>query len=171
MAMNSHPHVPQCFLIVCAILSFIPVSLYAEDIFIGKVVGIVDGDTIDLLTDSQEQLRIRIAGIDSPERRQPFGKRAKQYMAKLAAGNLAVATCPKKDRYGRYVCVVKVDSKDIGMEMIRNGLAWHYKKYAHEQSPDDRRDYEYVETEARKRNIGLWNSSSPMPPWEWRHRR
>jgi len=111
------------------------------DTLIGKVIKIADGDTLTILTADKQQHRIRLAGIDAPEKKQPFGNRSKQNLAKLAHGKQAEADCPKRDRYGRQVCKVYVNGHDIGLRQIYDGLAWWYRAYAHEQSPDDRQRY------------------------------
>jgi endonuclease YncB( thermonuclease family) len=134
----------------------------------GKVVGVADGDTLTLLDDSRKQHRVRLDAIDAPERSQPFGQRARQSLASLAHGREAVADCPKTDRYGRAVCRVTVDGVDVGLEQVRRGLAWHYVRYAHEQSPQSRLDYARAEQQARSERAGLWSYRDPTPPWDFR---
>jgi len=134
----------------------------------GSIVGVADGDTVTLLDASKTQHRIRIDGIDAPERTQPHGQRARQSLAALAHGRSARADCPKVDRYGRAVCRVIVDGVDVGLEQIRRGYAWHYVKYAHEQRAADRASYSRAESEARSASAGLWSFSDPIPPWDYR---
>lgn len=134
----------------------------------GRVVGIADGDTLTLLDADRRQHRIRLDGIDAPERSQPFGQRARQSLAALAHGREALADCPKTDRYGRAVCRVLVDGVDIGLEQVRRGLAWHYLRYAHEQSAQARVDYARAEQQARNERSGLWSMREPTPPWDYR---
>lgn len=100
----------------------------------GRIVGISDGDTITVLDPSKTQHRIRVDGIDAPEKGQAFGQRSKESMSDLALGRDALAQCSKTDRYGRDVCKVLVGGADVGLEQVRRGLAWHFKRYAHEQS-------------------------------------
>jgi endonuclease YncB( thermonuclease family) len=144
---------------------------WAGQIIPGKVVGITDGDTLTLLDEKQTQYRIRVSGIDTPERGQTFGHVASENLAKLAFGQLAAADCQKLDRYGRWVCVVRVNGMDVGLSQIKAGLAWHYKKYANEQTPMDRELYAKAEQEAKAAGIGLWKDMDPTPPWDWRKRR
>ncbi|MGZ9059005.1 MAG: thermonuclease family protein [Burkholderiaceae bacterium] len=134
----------------------------------GTVVGISDGDTLTLLDANKTQYRIRLDGIDAPERTQPHGQRARQSLAALAHGRTARADCPKVDRYGRAVCRVVIDGVDVGLEQIRRGYAWHYVKYAHEQRAAERASYASAESEARSANAGLWSFSDPVPPWDYR---
>jgi endonuclease YncB( thermonuclease family) len=141
--------------------------VYARD-FDGRVVGIQDGDTVTVLDASNQQHRIRIAGIDAPEKAQAFGAAAKENLARLAFGRQADVRCSKRDRYGREVCNVYVGARDVGLEQVRSGHAWWYREYAREQVPDDRKVYETAESEARGARRGLWHDASPTPPWDWR---
>jgi len=135
----------------------------------GVVVGVADGDTLTLLDGRKTQHRIRLDGIDAPERKQPFGQRSRQSLTELAKGRQATADCPKTDRYGRAVCRVRVDGVDVGLAQLERGLAWHYLKYAHELDPPVRVRYERAEREARTGRAGLWSQPQPVPPWDYRH--
>ena len=134
----------------------------------GTIVGVADGDTVTLLDAANTEHRIRLDGIDAPERTQPYGQRARQSLAALAHGRAARADCPKVDRYGRAVCRVIVDGVDVGLEQVRRGFAWHYVKYAHEQRAADREKYARAESDARSASAGLWSFSDPIPPWDYR---
>jgi endonuclease YncB( thermonuclease family) len=134
----------------------------------GLIVGVTDGDTLTLLDDSKQQHKIRLDGIDAPEKAQPFGNRSKQSLALLAFDHRAEATCPKTDRYGRQVCKVTVGGADVALEQIRRGMAWHFKRYEKEQRLEDREAYAAAEIEARQAGRGLWRDRNPVPPWEWR---
>lgn len=134
----------------------------------GRVVGIADGDTLTLLDANYQQHKIRLSGIDAPEKRQPFGAQSKSSLSALTFDQVATAECPKQDRYGRWVCVVSIHDKDIGQEQVKRGMAWWYKQYAKEQSSQARVDYEQAELFAKSRRRGLWSDRDPMPPWEWR---
>jgi endonuclease YncB( thermonuclease family) len=112
-------------------LLFLCLPAYADTIT-GKVVVIADGDTITVVSSSR-QYRIRIGGIDAPEKRQPFGNVSKQHLAKLAFGKEATAECYKTDRYGRQVCTVFVGGEDVGLAQVEAGLAWWFRRYANEQ--------------------------------------
>jgi len=143
----------------------------------GYVVGVADGDTITILAVEKQKHRIRISGIDAPEKAQPFGNRSKQNMERLAKSKKAQADCPKTDRYGRMVCKVWVQpdycptcglTLDVGYAQISAGLAWWYQAYVKEQSAEDRGRYESEENESRLLKRGLWGDDSPTPPWAWR---
>jgi len=154
--------------IVAAVIALIaPAAATAVELD-GTIVGVADGDTITLLDASKAQHRIRLDGIDAPERAQPYGQRARQSLAELVHGRSARADCPKVDRYGRAVCRVIVDGVDVGLEQLRRGFAWHYVKYAHEQRAEDRANYARAERDARATHTGLWSFSTPTPPWDYR---
>jgi len=148
----------------------------------GQVVGVSDGDTITILDEVKAQHKIGVAGIDAPEKTQPFGHGSKQNLSKLVFGKLVLVDYSKRDKYGRIVGKVIVASPDACPEILSNcpktldaglaqitvGLAWHFKKYAAEQRPEDRKMYALAEEEARAKHAGLWRDSAPLPPWEFR---
>jgi endonuclease YncB( thermonuclease family) len=146
----------------------------------GRVVGVSDGDTITVLDETKTPHKIRLAGIDAPEKGQPFGQNAKQHMSDLVYGKEVRLEGDKQDRYGRTVAKVWVTpvscpncpkTLDAGMAMLTVGLAWHYKKYQKEQSAEDRERYSFAEIEAKAKRAGLWADPDPTPPWEWRKAR
>ena len=132
--------------------------------FTGQVVGVLDGDTIELLHDKTIAERIRLNGIDCPEKGQPFGKRAKQATSGLAFGNTVTLQTYGPDKYGRTIADVFLpDGRMLNEELVREGWCWWYRKYA----PSDTR-LEKLEADAREAKIGLWQDPNPIPPWEWR---
>ena len=134
--------------------------------FSGRVVAIIDGDTLTVLRDRQ-QVRIRLHGIDTPERRQPFYARARQLAGALAHEESVRVEPTDVDRYGRTVAVVILpDGRSLNEELVRAGLAWWYFRYA----PADHR-LERLQREARQGGRGLWSAPEPIPPWEWRRGR
>ncbi|PIG09606.1 LOW QUALITY PROTEIN: endonuclease YncB(thermonuclease family) [Comamonas sp. 26] len=147
---------------------------------LGLVVGISDGDTLTARSGEPgqyEQIKVRLQGIDAPERKQPFGERARQALAELTFQKEAELSCaePKQDRYKRQVCSVWVApasgwprTLDTGLAMVTQGMAWWYRAYAREQSPQERGQYEFAEQEAATRKVGLWSDSQPIAPWDWR---
>jgi len=148
----------------------------------GRVVGIADGDTITVLDDDKVQHRVRIAGIDAPERGQAGGQRSKKSLSALVYEQPVRIEWQKRDRYDRIVgkvwvappespCRGRTDcpmTLDAGLAQIAMGRAWWFRKYAAEQTPEDRRRYESAEQEARGRRLGLWRDGNPVPPWDWR---
>ena len=135
----------------------------------GQVVAVADGDTITVLDSAKVQHKIRLAGIDAPEKAQPFGDKAKQSLSDLVFGKTVQIDADKTDRYGREVGKVLVDGVDANLEQVRRGLAWHYKAYQRDQSPEDRLAYAAAEKDAAAARWGLWQDAEPVAPWDWRH--
>jgi endonuclease YncB( thermonuclease family) len=142
-------------------------SAFAETIS-GRVVGVADGDTLTVLDASKQQHKIRLDGIDAPEKAQPFGDRSKQSLSDLAFNRDVQVQTHKRDRYGRVVGKVLHDGADLNLIQINRGMAWHYKAYAGEQTPEDRMRYAAAEEIARREKRGLWRDKEPTPPWDWR---
>uniref|UniRef100_UPI0035325679 thermonuclease family protein n=1 Tax=Cupriavidus sp. WGlv3 TaxID=2919924 RepID=UPI0035325679 len=138
--------------------------------FTGRVVRIVDGDTLTVLNDEKREIRVRLAGIDAPEHSQAWGERSRQYLASLAFAK-RVSVEWYKTSYNRVIGVVIADGVDISLAQVKVGLAWHYKRYEAEQAPKDRQAYAAAELEARKERRGLWQDPEPIPPWDFRRRR
>lgn len=135
------------------------------------IVGISDGDTLTARcpTDDPEhpyqQVKVRIAAIDAPEKAQPFGQRSRQNLAELCFQQQATVTPKTKDRYGRTVADVECHGQDVATEQVRSGLAWYYVRYG--------KGYEHLgglEADARSARRGLW-SVEAVAPWEWRRYR
>lgn len=141
------------------------------DTYTARVVGVTDGDTIKALDGTRFQHRIRLAGIDAPEKTQPYGQRSKQHLAELVFGREVTLDCGKQDRYKREVCVVLLDGQDINLLQVKAGCAWWYRQYAREQTPAQRKEYEEAERTAQELHAGLWRDISQIPPWEWRKHR
>lgn len=134
----------------------------------GRVVGVADGDTVTVLDASNTQWKIRLMGIDAPEKKMPFGQKSKQYLSDLVFNKQVIVDYSKKDRYGRTVGKILVDGIDANLEQVKAGMAWHYKQYQREQSEEDRLAYSEAEDEARNARRGLWQEIEPTPPWEYR---
>lgn len=130
----------------------------------GRVVRIADGDTFTLLVE-KKQHRIRLYGVDAPETKggQPYSQKAKDYLASMIAGRTVQVEVKDTDRYGRYLGVVSTtDIKDVNLDMIRSGMAWHYSYY------DNTTAYKSAQQQAQKGRKGLWRDPSPINPYEWR---
>jgi endonuclease YncB( thermonuclease family) len=128
----------------------------------GKVVGVIDGDTIDVLDNSKKQHRVRFDGIDAPERGQPFSNRAKSTLSGLVFGKTVRIDTEGPDKYDRTIGRVYVDGRDVGLAMLEAGMAWHYTKY------DQSKKYADGEKAAKDAGRGLWADPRRVPPWEWR---
>lgn len=137
---------------------------------VGEVIGIADGDTLTLLDSSNQQHKIRLSGIDAPEKRQAFGTRSRQYLAELVFRNVVTVEMGKRDRYGRIIGKVQLGSRDVNLLLVTAGLAWHYKAYAREQSQSDARLYSDAEDQARVAKRGLWVDGEVIAPWDFRRR-
>ncbi|MCX7037922.1 MAG: thermonuclease family protein [Spirochaetes bacterium] len=127
----------------------------------GNVVAIHDGDTLTLLVGTVQH-KIRLNGIDAPELRQPFSQRSRQFLADLCFGKLVTVRVVDVDKYGREVGDVDVDGVPVNAELVRAGLAWHYKQYSKDAT------LAALEVEARSGKRGLWADPNPIPPWEFR---
>lgn len=130
----------------------------------GKVVAIADGDTLTLLTSDRQQIKVRLAEIDTPERGQPYGTRARQALADLAFGKQATIESREKDRYGRLIGRVRVAGVDVNRELVHRGAAWVYRQYSRDRS------LLAVEADARAAKRGLWSlpETQRLAPWDWR---
>ena len=141
---------------------------HADNVIVGKVVAVADGDTITVL-EKRTQYRIRLYGIDAPERGQDFGNRARQFVAAMVFGKQVRVVKHDVDRYGRIVGIVYVGDLCVNEELVRNGLAWVYRYYC--KIPVCR-DWLALESQARAGKGGLWSHPDPVPPWEFRrHKR
>ena len=150
-----------------ALLSVVSTISYSQqstpDLIQGKVIGITDGDTLTILMD-RKQYKIRLAEIDTPERKQPYGSKAKDVLSALVFRKDVTAEVHDVDRYGRYVARIYVEELDVSREMIRQGAAWVYRQYLRDKSLLE------VEAEAKVAKRGLWSlpEAQNIPPWEWR---
>lgn len=133
----------------------------------GTVTKVYDGDSIHITPPGKNRVVIRLAGIDAPELAQAFGLESRNLLRSLLLRRRAEASCHKRDRYKRQVCVVTSDGVDVNLKMISSGLAWHYKQYENEQSRRQRRTYSRAERVARRSRLGLWSENS-VEPWEFR---
>ena len=140
------------------------------DTLVGKVINVADGDTITVVDDTNIHHKIRLTGIDAPEKRQAFGNVSKQSLSEMVAGQSVAVGWVKVDRYGRKVVKVLLGGLDCKLEQIKCGLAWHYKQYQREQSSTDQQSYAADEIEARVMKLGLGQDANPMPPSEFRHK-
>ena len=129
-----------------------------------------DGDTITVVDANKVQHKIRLAGIDAPEKKQAFGNRSKESLSGLVFDKTVNVETDKRDRYRREIGKVLVDGLDVNLVQVTRGLAWHYKAYEREQSVIDRLAYADAEIEAKAARRGLWADAEPVPPWEFRHK-
>ncbi len=136
--------------------------------FNGGVVSIADGDTVTVLDANDTQHRIRLEGIDAPESHQAFGEQSRQSLAEMISGKEVTVSYQKTDQYGRLVGKIVLDGRDINLEQVKAGMAWHYKFYENEQTPADRELYAKAESSARAARRGLWQDPNPVEPYQFR---
>lgn len=141
---------------------FFPIILFSQNLTY-KVIKIKDGDTVCILMNGKEEV-IRLAHIDCPEKKQPFGTKAKQFVSDLCFGEyVSIGNNLKRDRNGRILAeIVLSNGINVNKELVKNGLAWHFKKYSKDNS------YAKLETAARIKKAGLWKDKDPIAPWNWR---
>jgi micrococcal nuclease len=129
----------------------------------GKIVGVSDGDTVKLLTADFTEIKVRLEGIDCPEKNQAFGQKAKQFTSDLCFGKQVSFQKTGQDRYGRSLgYIILPDGRNLNKEILRAGFAWHYKKYNQSKELAD------LEKEAKAAKRGLWYDPNPMAPWDFR---
>lgn len=128
----------------------------------GQAVGISDGDTFRLLMEGKETVRVRLHGVDAPEKGQDYGTQAKQMLSDLIFSKKVDVIRKNKDRYGRIVGVVYIDGLNVNEVLLSNGLVWHYTDY------DKNEEWAALQSEARNNKRGLWSKRNPTPPWQWR---
>ncbi|MEK9939893.1 MAG: thermonuclease family protein [Methylotenera sp.] len=138
------------------------------DLISGKVVSVADGDTITILDSLKKQHKIRLAGIDAPEKTQAFGNVSKRSLSELVYGKQVDVEWSKRDRYGRTVGKVIIGTVDVNFEQIGRGMAWFYIKYQNELKPQDRLDYAGAQDSAQQAGLGLWSDNNSIPPWDYR---
>ena len=155
------------FQYLAPLLLFFAANLNASTLQ-GKVVRVADGDTITVLDVNNTQHKIRLQGIDAPEKAQAFGQKSKQSLHLLVHSKQVTIEFQKKDKYGRTVGKVVLNGLDVCLEQIKLGMAWHYKQYESEQPKEDREIYSHAELSARSQAIGLWKDKNLTPPWEYR---
>jgi len=126
----------------------------------GKVIAIVDGDTYDILLDDDRTIRIRMEGIDAPEKGMPFYRVAKDYLGDLCFKKRIRLEITGKDNHDRTLAFsYRDDGIELSHQMIKAGLAWHFKKYSKDSTLSN------LEIEAKNLKRGLWIDDNPMQPW------
>ena len=155
------------------ILLFLPIVLLGinnnytkiDDIVRGTVIKVSDGDTISILNYQNKQIKIRLYGIDAPEKAQDFGNIAKEHLAYLIAGKDIQVKVINIARYGRSVGRINIDGKEVAEEMLKAGLAWVYTYYC--KIPECEQ-WKELETQANTAKVGLWSNPTAQEPWLWR---
>jgi len=152
---------PLLLFLVLILTSATSISVAAT--FTGAVISVLEGDTIEVLHNQRPE-RIRLNGIDCPEKGQAYGNKAKQFTSTLVYGKEVTIHVLRKDRHGRTVGdVVLLDGTNVSRELVKAGLAWWYRQYSKDESLG------VLEEDARQAKRGLWADPNPIPPWEVRH--
>lgn len=146
------------------VLALTAVALFARADINGRVVRVLDGDTVDVLQASGERTRVRLAGIDAPEKAQPFGQRSRQILSARIAQQPVLITGEERDRYGRLLGTLWLRNEDINAGQVRAGMAWAYRYRGRAVTPS----YAALEQRAREQREGLWADPAPVEPWRWR---
>ncbi|MDU1890622.1 MAG: thermonuclease family protein [Dysgonomonas sp.] len=133
-----------------------------EGIIKGKVVKVADGDTITIVTEEGEKVKIRLEGIDAPEKGQDFSQKSRQFLNDLCYGKDVRVKDKGKDKYGRTLGVVYIDDLNINEEMVRNGLAWYYSYFVEDARLDS------LEKQAQKERLNIWSMKDPIHPHDFR---
>ena len=126
------------------------------------VVGIMDGDTVKVLSSDHRQVKCRLHGVDAPEKSQSNGQKSKQALSDLIYRKIVDIQVVDQDRYGRSVCKISLAGRDINLEQVSTGMAWMYRQYNKDPL------YDRAESSARAKHLGLWAEANPTPPWDFR---
>ncbi len=152
-------------LILYLLISLLLSTPALSKVITGKVIHIADGDTITILDSNKTQHKVRLYGIDTPEKSQAFGNKAKKFTSSLTASKTAEVTAYDTDRYGRTVGVVMVNGVNVNQSLVEAGYAWQYRKYCKEAFCND---WIRLEDQARNSKLGLWADANPVAPWDYR---
>lgn len=155
-------------LVILGLLSLSTAQSADPEFIEGKVIMVPDGDEVRVKTPDGKTYSVRLLGIDAPEKDQDFGTAARRDLETRLLDKDVKVIVHRKDSEGRYMGIVFHEGQDIGVRMLENGSAWHYKRVSGEQSSEARVRYAKAELKARESKTGLWASSMPMPPWEFR---
>ena len=143
--------------------------------FTAKVQRVVDGDTVHVVNKAGKKFKVRLTGIDAPEKNQPYGLAATYKLTEILINKLVLLKSKPNngkpytvDRYKRVLAKIILDGRDINLSQVLRGYAWHFKRYQKQQSPSDRELYSEAEIDAKKNELGLWGEKNPIAPWKWR---
>lgn len=154
-----------CLLSIVLIFFSFQARIKKTETIEAKVIGVKDGDTYEVLINNTP-ITVRLEHVDCPEKKQAYGQAAKKFGSDFCFGKVVkIVWKGTKDRNGRWIAEIYLLDKCLNKELVRNGLAWHFKKYSKNS------EYAQLEIEARKLKVGLWKEDYPVSPWEWRKRK
>ena len=143
--------------------------------FTAKVLRVVDGDTVHVEDEAGKKFKVRLTGIDAPEKNQSYGLASTYHLRELLLNKIVfLKSKPRKgmpysvDRYNRVLAKIILDGRDVNLSQVLSGYAWHFKRYQKQQTPKDRELYSQAEIDAKKNELGLWGEKNPIAPWKWR---
>jgi endonuclease YncB( thermonuclease family) len=169
--LSSRPKIALAAFFVALFFSALPVAHFAAaqpqpgQSLTGRVVEVTDGDTYEVNRSMGGRLTIRLFGVDAPESSQPYGSAATRSARRFVSGKNVRLQVKDIGRYGRTIAAITVQGEDLGALLIENGMGWHYRQYAPNQTR-----YARLQKRARRSGVGLWSQDRPIPPWEWRSR-
>ena len=134
----------------------------------GVIYRVIDADTVIIESEEGAKYKVRLLGIDAPEIKQNYGKESTRYLSSMVLGKALVVIGSKKDRYKRLLGKLVLDGYDINLNLVKNGMAWHYKRYKSSQNKKDQFLYSNAAKYAEENKLGLWSKNSPISPWQWR---
>lgn len=134
----------------------------------GRVIDVASGDSITIVDTTNTELKVRLSGIDAPERQQPFGVESRKSLADLVYGKEVTVNWIKRDYHKRVVGKVMLHKVDINLEQVKRGMAWVFKHFVDAPYSQDQADYADAQEDAENRHLGLWSQKDPIPPWEFR---
>lgn len=144
------------------LLLFVSTYIFATKIIQGRIIKVTDGDTVTLLAKNNKKIKVRLYGIDCPEKAQEYGKEATNYLSSAINNKNVKVEVINKDRYQRSVGVIWLGDSNINLNILKQGLAWHYKQYDKSQA------YADAEKIAQKSKKNIWSTKNPTAPWEFR---
>jgi endonuclease YncB( thermonuclease family) len=143
--------------------------------FTAKVLRVVDGDTVHVEDEAGKKFKVRLTGIDAPEKNQSYGLASTYHLRELLLNKVVfLKSKPRKgmpysvDRYKRVLAKIILDGRDVNLSQVLSGYAWHFKRYQKQQTLKDRELYSQAEIDAKKNELGLWGEKKPIAPWKWR---
>jgi endonuclease YncB( thermonuclease family) len=157
------------------VIIFILSICFVRADFTAKVLRVVDGDTVHVVNKAGKKFKVRLTGIDAPEKNQPYGLASTYKLTELLINKwVLLKSKPDNgnlysiDRYNRVLAKVILDGRDINLAQVSSGYAWHFKRYQKQQSSIDSELYSQAELYAKKNELGLWGEKNPIAPWKWR---
>lgn len=140
----------------------------AGERFFARVDSVADGDSLTVVSESGQRLRIRLSGIDAPEFSQEHGEVAREQLRQLLGQQLLSVEPLKTDPFGRLVARVSLEGEDVSLWMVQHGHAWHFTRYEQDQTATERQRYRIAQSRAQTLRLGLWQANDPVAPWDYR---